>query len=94
MCDFLMALGGGDEVGASAYYLSVDGIHILLDCGARLKGEELYPDYEQLLYEMNDYSELDLIFISHAHYDHIGSVARIASLAQMPRLLQQKPPKD
>lgn len=81
MSDFFIPLGGGNEIGASAYYLSVDGVHILLDCGARLKGEELYPDYGRLLQELNDYSELDLIIISHGHYDHIGSIAKIASLA-------------
>lgn len=81
MSDFFIPLGGGSEIGASAYYLSVDGIHILLDCGARLKGEELYPDYGRLLQELNDYSDLDLIIISHGHYDHIGSIAKIASLA-------------
>jgi mRNA degradation ribonuclease J1/J2 len=60
MSDFLIPLGGGNEIGGSAYYLSLEGIHVLFDCGARLKGEELYPDYERLLYELNDY--LDLIW--------------------------------
>ena len=39
MSDFFIPLGGGNEIGASSYYLSIGGIHILLDCGARLKGE-------------------------------------------------------
>ena len=41
MMDCFIPLGGGDEVGASAYFLSMDGTNILLDCGARLKGEDL-----------------------------------------------------
>lgn len=87
MSDFFIPLGGGNEIGASSYYLSIGGIHILLDCGARLKGEELYPDYERLLYEINDYDDIDIILISHAHYDHIGSIAKIVSLASKAEII-------
>ncbi len=75
---FMIPLGGGNEVGASAYFLSIDGMKILLDCGARRRGEELYPDYEWILREISDFSEIDAILISHGHYDHIGSFVKIA----------------
>lgn len=94
MSDFFVPLGGGNEVGASAYYLSIDGMNILLDCGARLRGEELYPDYERLLREMTDFSEIDLIVISHGHYDHIGSFAKIAALACNAEIVMTKDTKS
>ena len=87
MSDYFIPVGGADEIGASAYFLSIDGINILLDCGARLKGEELYPDYERLLREISDFSRIDLILISHAHYDHIGSFAKIAALASRAEII-------
>lgn len=94
MSDFFVPLGGGNEVGASAYYLSIDGMNILLDCGARLRGEELYPDYERLLREMTDFSEINLIVISHGHYDHIGSFAKIAALACNAEIVMTKDTKS
>lgn len=94
MSGFFIPLGGADEIGASAYFLSIDGVNILLDCGARLRGEELYPDYERLLREITDFSDIDIILISHGHYDHIGSFARIASMAPRAQILTTKDTKS
>lgn len=72
-------LGGADEVGASCFYININGTGILLDCGIhpRKKGIEALPEFN-LLKEL----PLDFVLISHAHQDHIGS---------LPFLIQQYP---
>jgi len=63
-------LGGGQEIGANSYLLNLAGTRILLDAGLHPKkyGQESLPDYDRIDYE------LEAIFISHAHLDHIGSL--------------------
>ena len=66
-----LPLGGADEIGASCFYLNIDGTGILLDCGIhpqKTKNESL-PKFELLETET-----LDFLFISHAHQDHIGAL--------------------
>lgn len=77
-----MALGATDDVGASAYFVELDGVKFLLDCGrgVNAKGVFFGPDYTGLLQEgiVSDLAELDAICISHAHFDHIGSLPQLA----------------
>lgn len=64
-------LGGADEVGASCFYLNIDGTGILLDCGIhpqKTKNDSL-PKFELIQNE-----PIDFLFISHAHLDHIGAL--------------------
>lgn len=66
-----LPLGGADDIGASCYFLEIDGTGILLDCGIhpRKKGKDSLPDFSLL-----DNLNLDFVLISHAHQDHIGSL--------------------
>lgn len=65
------ALGGGDEIGANCYLISIDDFNLILDCGLhpRKKGKEMFPDLDRI----KDLNVNDLI-ISHAHTDHVGSL--------------------
>lgn len=64
-------LGGADDIGASAYYLSLFGTGILIDCGIhpRKTGLDSIPDFSLL-----DFEPLDIVLISHAHQDHVGAL--------------------
>ncbi len=66
-----LPLGGEEEVGSSCFYLNLDGTGILLDCGIHPQktGIESLPDFRLL-----EDKELDYLFISHAHQDHIGAL--------------------
>ena len=80
-----IALNGGNSVGASCYYLKCNDINILFDCGL---GYDTYKNLIQpnvallLSSSIESYLEINYIFLSHAHYDHIGDLIRIANLCK------------
>ncbi|HNR80349.1 MAG TPA: MBL fold metallo-hydrolase, partial [Mesotoga infera] len=63
----LTPLGGGREIGANSYLLSLDGKNILIDAGRHPVKE----GYESLP-EIDSINDLDVIMISHSHYDHLS----------------------
>jgi len=72
-----MALGGGQSVGASCYFLQLGGQNILLDCGTGMKDGLIFaPDFRAPLETgiIDSLGEIPRIFISHAHMDHIGAL--------------------
>ncbi|KPA17660.1 metallo-beta-lactamase [Candidatus Magnetomorum sp. HK-1] len=69
----IIHLGAEHEVTGSCHYLLLNGIHILIDCGmtqgnARRKDMRYWPVHP---------SEIDYLFITHAHIDHIGRIPEL-----------------
>lgn len=80
MENFFVPIDGANRIGASSYYLCVDGNNILLDCGSRTKGMEKYPRFNKLYDYLNTPKELDIVILSHAHFDHIGSLPYVSDI--------------
>lgn len=81
---YFTALGGAQSVGSSCYYLRLGKCNVLLDCGtSRCSGFSYGPDLQPVLSEpfMKSLDELDHIYISHAHGDHIGYLKALMSKA-------------
>ena len=79
-----MPLGGAERVGASCYYLRLGQSNVLLDCGAlATKQALLMPDFQSLLTSryLDSLHQLDHVYISHAHNDHMGYLAELLQLA-------------
>ena len=80
MINRFVALGGAEEIGASCYYLEVDGIKLLFDCGTNKQNRQ-FPDFDFLLQNCVDsFKNLDAIFLSHAHEDHVGALGHLFRL--------------
>ncbi len=84
------ALGGGQEIGANSYLLSLSGVPLLLDAGLHPKkfGLESLPDYDRIE------RELEAIFITHAHLDHVGSLPVINHRHPQAPIFATQPTKD
>ena len=81
---YFMPLGGGQRVGASCYYLRLGNANIILDAGiGKEKGVIFEPDLYSLLLSpfMQSLSQINQIYISHAHTDHIGYLFKLMSKA-------------
>lgn len=79
--NFFMSLGGGDEIGASSYFVSCGEKNFLFDMGIRYVKKRRYPSFSELLKipNIDTLNDLDGIFLSHAHYDHNGALPLLVS---------------
>ncbi len=76
MENLFIPVGGGGEIGASAYLYVVSGRAILIDSGIRFDNRDPYPDFELI---RSLAPELDAIVVTHAHVDHCGSIHLLSS---------------
>ena len=79
-----MALGGAQSVGSSSYFLQLGNSNILLDCGTTRKMDIVAgPNLQLLLMNrmLESFSQLDHVYISHAHSDHVGYLPDLLQLA-------------
>lgn len=77
-------LGGGQRVGASCYYMQLAGANIILDAGTgNWEGVEYGPNLHYLSTSpfMETLSQIDQIYISHAHADHVAYLMELAAMA-------------
>ncbi len=67
----IIPLGGAGEIGASCFYLNIEGTGIILDCGMHPKktGLNSLPAFD-LIKDL----PVDFVLISHAHQDHLGAL--------------------
>lgn len=62
-------IGAAHEVTGSCHYLEVGDLHLLVDCGME-QGADMYVNQDIPV----NASELDYIFVTHAHVDHSGLI--------------------
>lgn len=81
-------LGGGHEIGANSYFISINDTNIILDSGLhpRQKGSFAFPDYESIKNE-----KIEHLIISHSHTDHIGSLPYFLKYFPYAKIYSTKP---
>lgn len=84
MKNYFKSIGGGNEIGASSYYVYCNGKNFLFDAGIRNKERQRYPSFSELekLETVDTLNDLNCVFLSHGHYDHNGALPLLATKMQ------------
>jgi len=73
----IVALGGLGEIGRNMTVFEYEGRLLIVDCGVLFPGDDqpgidlILPDFSYLKDRMDD---IEAIFLTHGHEDHIGAV--------------------
>ncbi len=67
----IINLNPADEIGASSWFVEIDGHRLLMDAGTHPKrdGNHSLPLYDRVKKE-----EVDAVVLTHCHHDHVGSL--------------------
>ncbi len=82
---YFMPLGGGQRVGASCYFLRLGSSNLILDAGTGIEDTVIFePDIYSLITSpfIQSLNQINQIYISHAHSDHVGYLPKLLKSAQ------------
>ena len=84
--------GAARTVTGSCYYVDTGSYKFLVDCGAFQGKDELNTlNYEPFPF---DPTQLDAIFLTHAHYDHCGRIPILIKQGFKGRIIGTQPTRD
>lgn len=83
--------GGTGSVTGSNFLLEIDGKRILIDCGLT-QGFKLADDINWDPFSYNP-EEIDILFITHAHVDHLGRVPKLIKEGFRGKIYSTEPTK-
>lgn len=72
---------------SNAYLIPSKNGYILVDAGVKGKEKVIKETLER---NGASFSDIDLIIVTHVHYDHVGSLSALKSLSKAPVMVHQK----
>ncbi len=84
--------GGAGTVTGANFLLEIDGKKILVDCGLT-QGIRLADEINWDVFKYNP-KEIDLLFVTHAHIDHLGRIPKLIAEGFQGKIYSTKPTKS
>ncbi|MFA4975432.1 MAG: MBL fold metallo-hydrolase [Candidatus Paceibacterota bacterium] len=84
--------GGAGSVTGANFLFEIDGKKILVDCGLT-QGFEIADDVNWVPFPYNS-KEIDILFITHAHIDHIGRIPKLIYEGFNGKIYSTKPTRS